>query len=44
MKFLIWNVDRARLCSSRPLPRLRAFRLADLLEQRVGEHMIVVPA
>ena len=43
-KFIVWNVDRARPANKRPLAHNRAGRLADLLETRSGDHMVVVPA
>lgn len=39
---IVWNVDRARPASRRPLTPNRAGRLADLLEKRTGDHMVVV--
>jgi hypothetical protein len=41
MKYRIWNVDKARWCTHRLLHLTRAARLADLLERRTGDHMVL---
>jgi len=44
IKALVWNVDKARPAHKRPLAHNRAGVLADLLERRTGDHMVVVTA
>lgn len=39
--FLVWNVDKARAFNKRGLTMNRAGRLADLLENRHGDHYVI---
>jgi len=40
-KWVVWNVDRAKPVNRRPLAHNRAGRLADIMEARQGEHMVL---